>query len=289
MTHATCVARRCFMLFTVNVFCHEAHDGHEASDVNDDGQVDSMSVLKALEFDDSALKKERFNLTDIADEARRLVAEAKAESKKIVDAAVEDARQQCEQGRAEGYEQGRAAGVAEGEKAGHQQALEEARVKFAEESRLTTESLRAILQSFDQVKESLLWQAEQGTVALALAIAEKVVKSPVVATPEAAAANVTAALKLIARATDVTVRVNTQDVESLQRLADAHETTLGRFTSITVMPDNNIEPGGCLVLTEHGEIDAGLETQIKRIADELLMTSRCDAGESDDAVQEVEN
>ena len=240
-----------------------------------------MSVLKALEFDDGSLKTERFNLTDIAEEARRFVAEAKAQSKKILDEAVEAARQQCEQARAEGFEQGRAAGVEEGKKIGQEQALEEARGRFAEESRLTIESLRATLESFDKVKESLKWQAEQGTVALALAIAEKVVKSPVVATPEAAAANVKAALKLIARATEVTVRVNAKDIESLQRMADSHEAVLGRFSSITISPDDNIEPGSCLVLTEHGAIDAGLEMQIQRIADELLMTSPGHAGGSD--------
>ena len=129
------------------------------------------------------------------------------------------------------------------------------------------------------------------TVALALAIAEKVLKSPVVATPEAAAANVKAALKLIAKATDVTVRINSKDVESLQQLADAHETTLGQYTSIVIVPDDNVEPGSCRVLTEHGEIDAGLELQIQRIADELLMTSRCEAGDSyasDDVVDDAE-
>jgi flagellar biosynthesis/type III secretory pathway protein FliH len=35
------------------------------------------------------------------------------------------------------------------------------------------------------------------------------------------------------------------------------------------MPDQNIEPGGCRVIAQQGEIDQQIETQLARIISEL--------------------
>ncbi|MGC4003561.1 MAG: FliH/SctL family protein [Pirellulales bacterium] len=44
---------------------------------------------------------------------------------------------------------------------------------------------------------------------------------------------------------------------------------LGRVSSTEIVADTQIGPGGCRVLTAHGEIDQRLETQLSRIVDEL--------------------
>jgi flagellar biosynthesis/type III secretory pathway protein FliH len=47
---------------------------------------------------------------------------------------------------------------------------------------------------------------------------------------------------------------------------------------VQLVPDDAISPGGCTVRFGAGQIDATIETQLRRIADELLVTQEAQAG-----------
>jgi flagellar assembly protein FliH len=235
-----------------------------------------MVLMKAAEFAKKGDNKEIFSLRDVADEARQIIEAARNEYDRLLIEAQTDIQRQLEQAAEKGYQQGYREGLDKGQQEGLQQALTEARQKFAENSAETINALKSVLQYFDQAKENLLWQAEQETVALALAIAEKVVKQTVTKNAhnaEITIANVKAALELVVRNTDVTVMVNPEDLKHLEELAGKTETALGNFTSIKFESDRQIAPGGCKVSTEKGRIDGQLDMQIARIAAELLMTT----------------
>ena len=233
-----------------------------------------MPVLKAEKLADSTIKKECFNLNDIAEEARRIIADAHAQSHHLLTETAQQARADAQQTCALAQKQGHETGLAEGRTAGHQQALQEARQQFAQQSKQTIELLQNVLAHFDQVKQQIVWQAEQNSVALALAIAEKIVKKTGLLSRDVSVENVKAALDLVNQTTDLVIRVSPQDLENLQRFADDHENAFGRYDSLTIEADENIEPGGCRIFTQQGEIDARLDAQIARIADELMMTER---------------
>ena len=182
-------------------------------------------------------------------------------------AAAATVHRQAEQ---EGYQAGLEKGLSEGRQTGQEQAFKEAQETFGRESREVLAALQTAWQQFDQRKEELMWRAEQGTVVLAVAIAEKVVKQTGLLRREAATENVKAALSLLAQTTNVVVKLNARDLEHLTKLAGENEKVLGRYAGIKVEADEGIEPGGCLLVTSVGEIDGQLETQVKRIADELL-------------------
>ena len=231
-----------------------------------------MTVLKAIDFQQTTQPQRCFNLTDIADEARRLMADAEAQAQQrraeIEAQAHADAERIKTQAQQEGYQ----AGSEEGRQTAYDQALAEYRETFAAESKETLDYLRAICEEFSRIKHDTLWRAEQGTVALAIAIAEKVVKLTGLAVPSVTAANVKAALELISHSTDLVIHVNPRDVEHLERLAATHEELLGKHDTIRIEPDPALEPGGCRINTDHGVIDAQLDTQVRRIAEELMMT-----------------
>ena len=233
-----------------------------------------MPILKAEKFADSTVKRTCFNLNDIAEEARRIIADAHAQSQQILTDAADQARADAQQTIAQAQKQGHEAGLNEGRTTGHQQALEEARQEFARSTQQTTELLQNVLTHFDHVKQQIIWQAEQNSVALALAIAEKIIKKAGLLSPEVTAENVRAALNLVNQTTDVIIRVSPQDLQNLQQLTDAPDSAFGRHQSITIEPDQSIEPGGCRIFTQQGEIDATLDSQITRIADQLMMTER---------------
>jgi len=233
-----------------------------------------MSVLKAAEFSESPVKTEVFSLGDIEAEARTIIAAAQKERERILAEAQREIDVAGQKAQQDGYHTGHEKGLAEGRQAGHQEALKKAQEDFAQQSNDTLGSLRSNLEQFEQAKERLLWQAEQGTVALAISIAEKVIKQRSLTCREIAMENLKTALDFVSKGTDVIVKVNEKDAEHLERMAGNNEAVLGQYRHIKFEVDDEIEPGGCVLCTEHGQIDGQLDTQIERIANELLMTDR---------------
>ena len=87
-------------------------------------------------------------------------------------------------------------------------------------------------------------------------------------------ADIKAALDFVSKTTNVIVKVNEIDLEHLEMMAGKKDSVLGQYSHIKFEVNNEIEPGGCVLCSEHGQIDGQLDTQIERIANELLMTDR---------------
>jgi len=237
-----------------------------------------MSVVKAIEFSQSKEAKAIFNLSDIAAEAQAIIDSARREREKILAQCREEANQIRLQAQQEGHRQGKEKGFTEGTKEGKEKAYSEAKQNFAVRSEETLRTLKKILENFDQAKQELFWQAEQQTVALAIDIAEKVIKKAGLVSHEMGKENIKAALAIIARENDVVIKVNPQNLVYLEELAGRNELVLGEYESIRFESNEEVDPGGCLVCTNHGEIDAQLDTQIARIADGLLMAAKNQKG-----------
>ncbi len=113
-----------------------------------------MVLMKSADFAASSDKKETFNFSDIAAEARALIAQAQ----KKRDQMIADAQVLIEQSRKDGFEEGKKAGhqegFAQGQKEGHEQAFAEAQVKYQKQTDQTHTMLNEILQNFEQIKNS---------------------------------------------------------------------------------------------------------------------------------------
>ena len=231
-----------------------------------------MTLQKAKEFNRYDETKVVFNFNDIAAEADALLAAAGQEAQELIAQARQEAtaiRQETQkQGHQEGFEQG----IKEGEKKGYDQALQKGREEFAVMSQETMTSLQAILNEFDQVKHDIICRAEQDTVVLAVEIAQKVIKKASLLSDDLATENVKSALSFVAKSSDLLVKVNGRDVDHLKKLTHQESDVFGRFQAIRFQADESIEPGGCVVVTENGKVDAQLDVQMDRIAQELLIT-----------------
>lgn len=234
-------------------------------------------LLKSAEFEQKDTTKKVFNLSDIAEEAREIIAAARRHAEGLKKQTETKCKQQLEQARREGNSKGWEEGFARGREEGMQQALEEARDNFARESAETLGTLQKISSAFDQVKQSLLWRAEQDTVALALAVAEKVIHQTVTQKEklnEITAANVKETMELVTRNTNVVVKVNPETLEYLETMASKNKQELSQYQSIRWEADESITPGGCVVSTDNGKVDGQIGTQISRISEQLLATMK---------------
>ena len=233
-----------------------------------------MAVMKALEFEQNSQEKSCFNLNDIAHEAQAIIDKAQQEKQRILQQGQQELDQLRETTQTKGFQQGYDEGIAQGQKEGHQQALEQAQKDFRSNSENLVNALVNICCQFDQEKNRILWQAEQSTVALTVAIARKVVKNVAELSAQVALENVKAALELTSKTTRLTIQINPKDWDHLQEMLREQNSLLGDYSNITFEKATAVSPGSCQLFTSQGSVDADLDKQIDRIAAELLTVGK---------------
>lgn len=177
---------------------------------------------------------------DAAGEARRILAEAEAEAKKIRDAAnrvLADAEIKKQEAIKQGYASGESKGLTQ-----------------------VTEKLMHL----ENLRERFYAQAEPEIVELVLTIAGKVIGKLVAENPEVIRSVVHEALES-ALGDRIVVRLNPEDFSII--MAGDHEfrQIIDKTRRLSFREDESISKGGCVVETEIGTIDAQIETQLGAI------------------------
>lgn len=172
----------------------------------------------------------------------RLLAQAAAEAEAM-----------REHARAEGLQDGLAAGREQG-----------AREVSAAVSALA--EARSALQS---MQDELAAAIEHDAIELGLALAAKILAGAAQARPELIAESVQGALRRMGARRRVTVLVNPQDLELVERTlrAEGVEQTL---EGLDLQAEERVAPGASIVRSEEGEVDASVQTQLERAREVVL-------------------
>jgi flagellar assembly protein FliH len=197
------------------------------------------------------------------DEGRRIKGDAEAEAEKRLAEANQKAAE-LENAAQAGFEKERSDAADAGFKEGREAGYAEGR---AEADRLV-ERLQTVLERARSRREDILAETEQQIVDLALLIARKVIKIISETQKEVVKANVAEALRKIKGRGDIIIRVNLADL----RLTTEHINALiqkmeGR--GIQVAEDSTVDPGGCIIETDFGEIDARISSQLAELEDKI--------------------
>lgn len=212
-----------------------------------------------------------FSFADVEQQAHDILARAQAKAKEIIADSESRIRAATEEQKREGYREG----IAEGREAGIQQAVSEAREyarRNAEaELRQLAAAMNAVVQNFESGKHTLIAQAESGLLELALAIAGRVCKIQAAGSEAVARENVRALLELVKHRDDVAVHVHPSDHELLAVHMPEVVQSINGIEHVTLVPDETIERGGCVLRTRDGSIDATIGTQLERVARALAI------------------
>jgi len=181
------------------------------------------------------------------------------------------------EGRSEGFAAGIVAGHAEGREAGWLEGLAAGRAEV--EAKLRTEfaqQLAAAPSTRDRVLEGLRraqgeWLArwESDALGLACAIAARIARREFIAEPRLTSGLVRESLRMIAGRQRARLLLHPRDITLLGEEIQQWASSLGRQSAVEIVAEESVEPGGCRVVTEWGEIDQQLSTQLARIAEEL--------------------
>lgn len=112
-------------------------------------------------------------------------------------------------------------------------------------------------------------QAELEIVELALAIARKIISVHAELMPDIVIDSARKAVKLLLDRTSLVVKVAPEQEmfirENLDRLYEMDD----RIQKIDIETDRRVGPGGCMLDTESGNVDARIETELQNIEDAL--------------------
>jgi flagellar assembly protein FliH len=194
-----------------------------------------------------------FNFDDVAAEAAQCTAKAKAEAAEFV----AKAQSEAEAIRRQAAEEGCKAAMREFDKmvAAH-----------------VAPAIVAIQQAdadLHQAKQEWIAHWETGVVRLAAAIAGRVVRRELRRQPDITLSLVREALDLAAGSPNVRLHLNPEDYQALGVQVRSLIDAMSSLGDAEVIPDASVSQGGCRVETRFGTIDQQIESQLRRIEEEL--------------------
>jgi flagellar assembly protein FliH len=169
-------------------------------------------------------------------------------------------------------EQVRVAAHAEGFAAGRAEALAQFSTDAAPALAALSGAASALQARGDASVEALAEQAAE----LALAVAQHVLAGALEVDAGRVVDVCRSALRRLSDRAKVTVRVNPADLELLNAEVAALSAQLGGIERFEIQADRRIDRGGVVVVTDRGEIDATLTTQLARAREIVIASLRSD-------------
>jgi flagellar biosynthesis/type III secretory pathway protein FliH len=156
-----------------------------------------------------------------------------------------------------GFDEGKQAGYAAGEKAGIDigtQAIEP-----------VADSLHRMIQQFETIRSETYQDIEKEVVELALTIARKIVCHEVKTNRDVIVCVAREALSRVEDSGKVKIKMSPADLELIQNTKTQLAKHQENIQHVTFEASDSIEPGGCIIETDLGEIDARIEKQFQAV------------------------
>lgn len=210
------------------------------------------------------------DLGDLEQQGKSIIERAEREAVRLKNEAQQQATAHAETireaARAEGYERGHQEGMEAGRAAGHEAALEERRAEFDQLLAGWTETA----DHFERARIDLIHGAQRDLIQLAITIAERITHRAIELYPDTVVDQVAGVIDLLMRPGKVKIIVHPEDEPLVEQALPGLIARKQSYEHIEIVQDGEVNRGGCLLRTEQGSIDAGVDTQVARIAEALL-------------------
>ena len=198
-----------------------------------------------------------FSFADMRGQANDYLGTVRAEAAKIV----QQAHQQAEQIRRQAEVAGRKAAEAAAERV-----LDD---KVGKRMQTLLPTLEQLVREINDTRGEMLAHWERSAVKVSTAIAERIIRRELAPEPQITLDLIAESLRLATGSAEITLHVSPSDFENLGTQIQRLAATLAQLTPSEIVADPNISSGGCRVETQFGEIDMQIESQLRRIEEEL--------------------
>jgi flagellar assembly protein FliH len=194
-----------------------------------------------------------FNFEDMSSQAKKYVANVRAETAKLV----AEAKREAEVIRRRAEEEGRRAGM---------QAVEE---MVRKQLATAFPALKRVIEEIHNSQHAWIRHWEGSAVRVAAAMAERVIRRELRHDPKITLTLVREALELAAGNAHLRIHLNPEDCKALGSQVQTLIGELAPLAEAEIVPHPDVSPGGCRLETKFGMIDERFEAQLKRIEEEL--------------------
>ena len=156
-----------------------------------------------------------------------------------------------------GFGDGVEKGLADGEKAGFKSA--------AKKIEPVLKGFQEALQQLKNIRQETCQRIEQEVVDLALAIARKVICREVEMDREIVVCVAREALAKIEDPIKIKIKMNPSDLQFIEAAKYQIVDLVSHIDNATLVAEDSIQSGGCVIETNSGEIDARIEAQLQAV------------------------
>lgn len=243
-----------------------------------------MAVIKQTRAREIVHHTEVFDLGDVKRQAQQLLADAQRDADAIVQKARQEAQRLTSGAAQEGYARGFEQGLNEGRERGSREGFEETVKQLTPRLQTLIDAWNAALMQWESDRTCMFLEAKRDVLELALRMARMIVHRHIAVDQSVVADQLVAALKYVGKTSSLVVAVHPSDRELMSKTMPALLEQLGRCEQVALRDEPSLQPGGCVIATEGGRVDASIETQLRRLTESLIPGAPSDraAHEPDD-------
>ncbi len=161
---------------------------------------------------------------------------------------------------------------------GYQDGRAEASAKVVEEAKQLLEQLENLARGVAQATESAVKAAEDTVARLAIEVAGKILRHEVSLDGSVVLQMVRESIEKAKTQGPVRIRVSAWDLDRVRDFRDEILKIADDVTSVEILEDPRVEPGGCIVETDFGSVDARLGSQLREIGRAFFGNGDANAG-----------
>jgi flagellar assembly protein FliH len=188
-------------------------------------------------------------LEDVQAKAHQIIAQAQSEAQETKEKALNEVERIREEAQREGLEEGKAEGMSE----------------VGEHIKEALDTLNDAVKA----RKKFIKDSEGEILRLALKIAEQIIRSEVSLHRDVCMNIVSEAIGRVSDREVLILKVNHEDIEHIKKNRDRIANLVDGIKNFSIVEDNSVEPGGCIVETNLGFVDAKVSTKLKAIEEAL--------------------
>lgn len=196
-------------------------------------------------------------LEDAQQEANQLLMVARERAIKVLEEAKQESEQIREQATRQGHQQG------------FDQGYQDAQTQIEDRLQYVQTFVEQLRSHLSQEQEAVLNTVEQQSVALSLALAQRIVASEISTQVDAVAPLVRQGLRLLTDASQLTIWSSAEDVAFLREHRKELLEAFDRLERIHIQVDEQLQHGECLIESDTGLVDATIAERF-RLAEQAL-------------------
>ncbi len=219
----------------------------QAKKIKEEAEEEAFKVLQKKSVEARKMKEDALDeVKKLLEEAEKKAGEKENEVKQQVDSLIQEARTKA-------FNEGREDGFKTGE----------------EEVKRLIDRLHVIINSAIDKKKRIIENTEEQLIDLILLISRKVIKVISETEKNVVVENVKEALKKLGKETEITIRVNTKDLGLTTKNKREFISLVETLEHVKVEEDDRIGPGGCIIETAFGDVDARIQTQLQVVEEKI--------------------